>query len=190
MPSNKPEAVIYFQHAGVPGDYFECASYGSLSVAACARNFMEAPLCVKQGRLQRCLGCALGSKHAGGAEPPSVPAASSIVYRVACARCRRDGRTEGTRLLGRLRLVRGHTICVSCYNREREVLVGANAKGARPKKWDRLFHTRAAFISASRAVVVEHPDPVVDRIELALTMFRKGHKRVAWARPTIQRAEA
>jgi hypothetical protein len=190
MPSIKSETTIYFQHDGVPGDYFECASYGSMSVAACARNFTEAPLTMKQGRLQRCVGCELGRQHAGGAEPVTPPASTSIIYRVACARCRRDGRTEGTRLLGRLRLVRRQTICVSCYNREREVLIGANAKGARPKKWNRLFNTRASFVAGARAVVVEHPDPVVDRIELALTMFRQGHKRVAWAPPSIQRAEA
>lgn len=187
MPSNKSESVIYFQLDGVPGDYFECSSYGSMSVAACARNFADAPLSVRQGRLQRCVGCALGREHAGGVEPVAPPLASSVIYRVVCARCRRDGRKEGTRLLGRQRLVREHTICVSCYNREREVLLGANAKGARPKKWARLFHARAAYLAGTKVVVTALPDPVLDRVEVMLTTFRRGRRAAAWARPTIVR---
>jgi hypothetical protein len=181
------QQVVYFQPDGVPGQYFECARYGTMSVTACARNFTEAPLSVRQGRLQHCIGCKLGSFHAGVHDAPvPMPAPTAFVYRAACVRCRRDGRTAGSRLIGRLRLVRDHTICVSCYNREREVLIGANAKGARPKKWSGLFRCRAAYLSGSRAIVMAHPDPVLDRIELALTMLRLGRQHgVVWARPAV-----
>jgi hypothetical protein len=181
--------VVYFQPDGVPGQYFECDKYGTMSVAACARNYDEAPAAIKRGRLHHCVGCMLGAKHAGRDAAPMPPKpATSIMYRVACVRCRRDGRSEGSRLLGRLRLVRDHTICVSCFNREKEVLAGANAKGARPKKWSGLFLSRVTFVTWSRAVVEVHPTPVVDRVELALTMLRRGHERgVAWSRPPVLR---
>ncbi len=182
------QPIEYVVRQDAPGKYFRCPSYGTMSVSACARNFEEAPNLLREGRLQRCVGCAIGCSHAGNSAAAEPIAAASMVYRVACVRCRRDGRTEGTRLIGRLRLVRQRTICVSCYNREREVLVGANAKGAIPRKWRGLFNTRCAFVRDRRAIVIDHPDPVIDRIELALTMFRRGHQRgVAWARPSVQR---
>jgi hypothetical protein len=110
-----------------------------------------------------------------------------VLYRTACVRCRRDGCQAGSRLVGRFRLVRGRTLCVSCYNREREVLHGANAKGAPPKKWSGLFCTRAAYLlPGRRSIIVTHPHPVVDRVELALTLMREGHDRgIAWASPAI-----
>ncbi|RKP44715.1 hypothetical protein D7S86_27190 [Pararobbsia silviterrae] len=184
----KPDfPVTYFEQEGAPGKYFACAHYGTMSVNACARNFTDAPHSVKQGRLQRCIGCSVGATHAGVDAPPAAsPPSSSIVYRPACVRCRRDGRTQGSRLVGRMRLVRGGTICVSCFNREKEVVSGANAKGAKPRKWSGLFFSSVTYVTWSRAVVQVHPDPVVDRIELALTMLRRGHERgVAWSRPPV-----
>jgi hypothetical protein len=53
------------------------------------------------------------------------------------------------RLIGRIRLLREHTICVSCYNREREIRIGANAKGGRPKAWaGKLFETYLVCVEA------------------------------------------
>jgi hypothetical protein len=182
------QAVRYFRLEDVPGEYFECSSYGSMSTAACARNFIEAPQVVRSGRLRHCIGCAAGRQHAGADAPraASTPA-SSLVYRVACCRCRRDARAEGTRLIGRLRLVRDHTICVSCYNREREVAIGANAKGAQPKKWVGLYHARIAYLAGTRTVVAAPAHPIVDHVEAMLTMIRRGRRGVAWAKPEITR---
>lgn len=180
--------IKYFRPDGVPGRYFACPSYGTMSVASCARNFTDAPQSAKAGRLQRCVDCAIGRKHTGviPGESASARIQTSILYRKVCLRCRRDGRNASTRLIGRIRLVRGHTICVSCYNREREVLHGANAKGAAPKKWSGLFSTRSAYLTGTKTVVVAHPDPVADRIELALTLMRRGHDRgVVWAPPAV-----
>ncbi|WP_175787559.1 hypothetical protein [Burkholderia anthina] len=184
------DQIRYFDIEGVPGHYFECLSYGSMSTASCARNFADAPEQIKRGRLDKCIGCSAGRAHSGlpAEAAAAAPVASSIIYRVACVRCRRDGRTIGTRLIGRLRLVRSHTICVSCFNREKEVEHGANAKGARPKKWAGLFRARVTYVRGGRAIVGDHPTPVIDRTEVALTMFRLGRDQgVAWARPAIQR---
>ena len=170
-----------------PGRYFECPSYGLMRDESCARNFTDAPTAIKAGRLAKCIGCEIGRRHAGAPEPVDEPKTRSLQYRPVCVRCRRDGTTQGTRLIGRLRLVRSHTICVSCFNREKEVLAGRNSKGAKPKKWSALFYTRAAYIEDGVAMVVDLRDPVIDRIEVALTMMRRGHKSVAWARPAVKR---
>jgi hypothetical protein len=73
-----------------------------------------------------------------------------------------------------MRLVRGHTICVSCYNREREVVHGANSKGGMPRKWAGLHRPRTARVCRAHTVVGRCETPVVDRVELALTLMREA----------------
>ena len=191
MAKNEDKSIRYVTLEGVPGKYFTCgAGYGLLSIAACARNFTDAPEQVRAGRLQKCIGCSVGACHAGAPKVEEAPKANqSLQYRPVCCRCRRDGTKQGTRLIGKLRLVRAHTVCVSCFNREKEVLAGRNSKGAKPKKWGGLFFTRAAYIADGKAIVIDLADPVIDRIEVALTMIRRGHKSVAWARPAVTRGE-
>jgi len=173
---NGASAGQYFVQDRAPGQYFSCSSYGVMNVEACARNFRVAPQLATSGRLHRCVGCELGATHAGCAP---------VRARTVCVRCRRDARSAGT-MMGRIRLVRGHTVCVSCYNREREVRRGTNAKGVRPKKWSGLFHARAACVSAQGCQVIAHPDLVVDRVELALTLIRRGHDQgMAWTGPVV-----
>jgi hypothetical protein len=186
--------VVYFDVPDIPGKYFECARYGTMSVPSCVKNFNAAPLACKSGRLEGCIGCAAGAGHAGvnpsaaGAPPPPQ---SPLTYRTACLRCRRSGRDSSSRLLGRMRLVRDHTICVSCYNREREVLHGANAKGAKPKKWSGLFMSDSVYLKNGRAVRDKFTVPVLDRIEAVLTILRvKESKGVMWTSPKIQRLSA
>lgn len=175
----------YFNLDGVDGDYFGCERYGTLSVAACARNFNEAPTILRSGRLHGCLGCPIGREHAGpAAAPPDIPQAA-IIYRPVCVRCRRSGRSEDSRLVGRMRLVREQTICVSCYNREREVLAGANAKGAPPKKWSQLYRTKAAYVVPAGYRLEQLSTPVRDRAEAILTVLRRtpGPVSFAWVCP-------
>jgi hypothetical protein len=107
-----------------------------LPMACCARNFQKATA-------MACVRCPVGQYHAGllsiDAMQDSKRGASRWDSRPSgvCVRCGRQV----------WRLVRGHTICVSCYNREREVLHGANAKGSRPVK--------AASLREARMVIVE-----------------------------------
>ncbi|MFM0165687.1 hypothetical protein PQR39_35295 [Paraburkholderia sediminicola] len=190
MAKNEDKSLQYQTLEGVPGKYFTCPSYSLMSVGSCVRNFTEAPGAVRSGRLQKCIGCEHGRVHAGAPKVEAAPKAQqSLQYRPVCCRCRRDGTAQGTRLLGRMRLVRAHTICVSCFNREKEVIAGRNSKGAKPKKWGGLFYTRAAYVEGGRAFVVDLTDPVIDRAEVALTMIRRGHKSVVWARPAVTRGE-
>ena len=190
VPKNEDKSLTYVTLDGIPGKYFTCPSYGLMSVGSCARNFTDAPGAVRSGRLQKCIGCEHGRAHAGAPKIEEAPKAlQSLQYRPVCCRCRRDGTTQGTRLIGKLRLVRAHSICVSCFNREKEVIAGRNSKGAKPKKWGGLFYTRAAYVADGKAIVVDMTDPVIDRIEVALTMIRRGHKSVVWARPSVSRGE-
>jgi hypothetical protein len=140
--------IEYLELPGFPGmKVFRCERLrADLTAASCARNFRESSTL-------SCIGCKIGRGHATksgtGVSPEKADkrAAWSLTTNgggctrwdeptaLSCVRCERTGRTEGTRLLGRLRLVRDHCLCVSCFNREREIVLGKNAKGARPKKW-------------------------------------------------------
>ena len=62
-----------------------------------------------------CHGCSVGAQHAGRPDAPTPPT------RMPCCRC---GRTD-QRLLAK-------TLCVSCFNRQRETIKGRNSKGDFP----------------------------------------------------------
>lgn len=164
----------YFAVEGFSGRYFTCTRYGTMSDTACARNYEAAPQAVQAGRLEGCIGCPLGGQHAGKPEATVSTLHEASRPRV-CVRCRRNGREADSRLVGRMRLVRGHTICISCYNREREFVHGANAKGGPPRKWAGLHFPRAARICNARTVIERCASPVADRVEAALTLLRKPH---------------
>lgn len=178
----------YFTVDGFDGQYFSCNRYGTMTAASCARNFLAAPQAIKAGRLEGCIGCSIGAQHAG--KPiASASDRNELSYRRVCVRCRRSGRESTSRLLGRMRLIRGHTVCVSCYNREREFLHGANAKGATPKKWAGLHHTFAAWLCDAKVVHERFASPVADHVEVALTLMRRPRATaVMWAPAPIVRA--
>lgn len=168
--------VQYFEIPGVAGPYFECPRYGTLSKEACRRNYRAAPDASKNGRLSGCIECEVGAGHCG----------VEIVHRgvsadVVCSRCRRSSaqlRTSESDGGGRMRLVRG-SICVSCFNREREFLKGCNAKGTRPQKWSRLIAVSVGYVSRSRGFSVTRLPLAIDRIEAALTVMRRNDEPVS-----------
>lgn len=186
--------IQYFKVDGYDGDYFSCARYGTMAPASCVKNFKSAPDEIRRGRLEACIGCAIGQHHADPVAPPaSTVKPFSFAYREVCVRCRRGGEADNNRLLGRIRLVREHTTCVSCVNREYEVLKGRNAKGAKPKKWRNLFFVQIGSIDAGRLTVQQFDHPVRDRLEAILTLLRRkqGPKVVAWtSQRSIQRMGA
>jgi hypothetical protein len=182
--------VVYFDVEGMPGKYFACARYGTMSAGSCSRNYLSAPHAVKSGRLEGCIGCPIGRGHSSGEDKAAAPIVQPApAYRPVCLRCRRSGRERSSRLIGRMRLVRCHTICVSCYNREREVLQGKNAKGDRPKKWAGLFRTQVSYVRGNQVVVrASLQTPVLDRIEAALIALRQiKAEGVFFAAPPIVR---
>lgn len=145
--------MSYVKLDGVDGDYFECKPYrGLFSVESCARNWKAARGAVEDSNRCLCRNCSVGALHAGQ-EPVRLTPKSM------CARC---GKTDQ-------RLIRG-AICVSCYNRERELLVGRNSKGAFPVHAKRL---RSLDISV-RGASPSHIDRVCNPVEAAVIAFRHG----------------
>lgn len=181
-----PEAVDYFTFEGAPGRYFRCERYGVMRDEACARAWMAAPEASRGGRLAGCVGCEIGRRHAGMPAPEKVHAAPSLV----CVRCRRssaDGKGGGFGSVGRVRFVRG-LICVSCFNREREVIKGRDAKGNRPGLV--LLPLEVATVDGQRRRAVARVPLARDRVEVALTALRGGAAMVGWAAPGVIDEEA
>lgn len=179
------QKIVYFGVGGFEGKFFTCQRYGVMSPAACSKNFVAAPEAIRTGRLDGCVGCKVGQFHTNPAATAPPLAKTAFAYRQICVRCRRGGADDESRLIGRMRLVREHTTCVSCYNREREVIQGRNAKGAKPKKWKNLFHVQIGSVAAGRLTIEQFDHPVRDRLEAILTLMRRraGPKVVAWTAP-------
>lgn len=184
--------VGYFKIEGYEGQFFSCVQYGTMSPAACAKNFAAAPEAQRTtGRLASCIGCEVGQHHLDPVAPAKpIVLRTALVYRKICVRCRRGGEVG----VGKVRLVRGQTICVSCINREAEVIKGRNAKGGKPKKWRHLLQDVQIGSVANGSFTIERfSHPVRDRIEAMLTLLRRpaGPKVMAWTSSrSIQRMEA
>ena len=86
-----------------------------------------------------------------------------------CARCHR---TSG-RLIGR-------HVCVSCKNREYEVMRGANAKGTAPVKAGRLDPRRLTF-NANGDLRQVRMQVSADMDELIVATLRDSRNRVSFA---------
>ncbi len=138
-------ALAYTEHPEFPGLFtFRCERlHADLTASACARSHAER-------RALACVGCTIGRKHADDAGIASAPVAKRTALGsgqvdygrfIPVGGCVRCGRTysRADRSIKPLRLVRAHTICVSCFNREKEVEHGANSKGSKPRKWAHLL---------------------------------------------------
>lgn len=184
------EMIKYFEIQDIKGIYFTCSYYGTMSTTSCAQNYAKAPRSSCLGRLQSCIGCSIGATHAPDSVETRLSHSTATLQstKTFCTRCRRGGERNTNKLIGRLRLVRNGTICVSCYNREREVKIGKNAKGTPPKKWMTLFSASIAIVTGSN-VTIKRPDHLVkDRLEIIYEVFRDTKDKstsVAWA-PTLQ----
>lgn len=146
---------------------FTCERNDSLRLteSACASQFHRARR-EKPERwhpLSRCLGCPVGATHAG---VPVQERRSAPIDDWGCLRC---GKTH-------MRLWKGR-ICVSCYNREREVRIGRNARGTAPVKARLPLPYRLAV--QAKQVEVE----AVHLLEAMLSTVRVSRQSVALARP-------
>ena len=159
--------IKYFKHDGVSGDYFECPKgIGTYSTEFCARMYTEAmsPVGLKEGLRIACKSCPVGAKHAG----VGGNSTSRFLGQFACSRCQR----------GASRLIRG-SICVSCFNREREVLIGKNAKGCVPIFCKPIGSIYVSCVIDSGATVqVRKMDKVTSLIEVYLSILRTMPKKI------------
>ncbi|WP_431860191.1 hypothetical protein [Azospirillum sp.] len=88
-----------------------------------------------------------------------------------CPRCTREAS----------RLIKGR-LCVSCYNREREVERGRNAKGTTPRLGARL-HREVLAVNDGTAVRVEVFEHVTSRVEALITVAKRATGAVVFSRP-------
>jgi hypothetical protein len=156
-----------------------------LTEASCAKFWLgsnpDAPP-VWQGR-HRCHQCPAGAARAGVVIDPMQTVRDSLAP--FCQRCRRLA-TRGDRNNG---IINGR-LCVSCYNREREVLRGSNAKGTPPRVVAaRLF---AARIVAVESGIIERIDRDISAgvLELVIHCGRRAKAPVmfGWAAPMLELA--
>ena len=150
--------ISYFGIAEAPHlSFFRCDRLNAtLSQQSCAANYKASVRPSDAERLHHCRNCPVGAKHCGGqAVKLSVYYGGNI-----CSRCRRPA--------GRIIHKR---ICVSCQNREYEIIKGKNAKGQRPVHLLPLRQQRIKALVAGNAVELSL-DRGVDKIELILSVLR------------------
>jgi hypothetical protein len=139
----------YHENADYPGlRLFRCEPlHADLTATSCARNFITATNF-------QCARCQIGAQHAQ-TSAPQAPAIGRSGFKVGrlepqppCVRC-------GARTLRRLVF---KTLCVSCHNRERELLRGVNAKGGPPRRAaSRLHRARCLLDRNGDAEIVDLP---------------------------------
>lgn len=164
--------IEYYAIEGVPGRFFKCPKgVGKLSDKSCAKLYEEAmsPRGLREGLRFACRSCPLGAQHAGA--DPHEAGSMRFLSRLSCARC----------LKQTCRLIRG-SICVSCYNREREVVIGRNAKGNKPVH-GRPIGSPAVYCRIGGVWQLRKLDRVASRLEAVLTVTRsEPHSgRFGWA---------
>ena len=94
-----------------------------LSVPGCIRMWKSAQAerpAPWQGT-HHCLTCPIGAAHAGQKPEEAVHKRAEEAVRLFCPRCQRQA----------MRLIHGLS-CISCFNRQREMIRGKNAKGNPP----------------------------------------------------------
>lgn len=158
--------VQYMTIAGAPGRYFECKPFrATLSTDRCASMW--------KAKREQCLYCPIGAAHAG------APGRMKTVGKCTCSRCH----TESSRLMS-------SGICVSCYNRQREVAAGRNGKGVPPRPQETFWNTNDDIVLTKTVVVHRLSFGVIassrrsarlaqanaaDTIEAMINVLRKDH---------------
>lgn len=124
-------------HADYPNlKVFRCLTlHADITPATCASNFGN------PGRYASCEGCHVGAHHSNRTLTPIVTdrhARAAANHRITCVRCQRSNANGSESFVGSIRMIVGRQICISCWNREREVMKGSNSKDATPVKWAHL----------------------------------------------------
>lgn len=169
--------VEYFSVQAMPGHaFFKCdALRASLTTNSCAKNWGQANHEGSEARMT-CRRCPIGAFHAGEVDANMSPLKGTLT----CGRCHR----------GSERLIGGH-VCVSCKNREYEVLRGYNAKGSKPVNLPPLVPRRQRYLEADEVKVATRAR-TIDGEEMLIAILRDAAKRVrfAFTPPTPRLAQA
>lgn len=137
--------VSYQEYPDYPGKrFFMCEPlHAHLTPECCSRN-------VATKATIQCARCPVGKLHASecALQPPEKRDRKTHHYlgtepAKPCARC-------GT---ATFRLLNG-TICVSCYNRQRELRIGANGKGGLPRRAAAQLHPAVCLVDLNGEVLL------------------------------------
>lgn len=170
-------SVEYFEIPELPGrKFFACGPLrATIATDVCAGNWRASNESAAGGRLH-CKRCEIGARHAGQADSNM----SALHGLRICARCHR----LATRLISK-------HICVSCYNRSREALLGRNAKGTKPVELtaEMLVRRSVSYLSGGefKTRVIER---AVDQDEVIVAVLRDEPKAVRFAFRAPQRMRA
>lgn len=158
--------VDYFTMEHVPGKtFFQCDRMrAKLSTTSCVSMWRKADE-INDGSHSACRLCPLGAVHAGEVAASMSPLKGSLT----CSRCHRTA----TRLIGKM-------MCVSCYNRAREVALGRNAKGTIPVKLGKLDLRRIRF-KAGATITELTMHKSIDMDELIVAALRDSKQSVVFA---------
>lgn len=130
--------IHYEECSDIPGmRLFRCeALRANLTPEACSRN-------VTNNATIQCARCPIGTVHVAACAPQALtkltwqgPRYRGVQPAKSCVRC----------CTKTYRLVRSKSICISCYNRERELRVGSNAKGTPPRKAAAALHRAVCLV--------------------------------------------
>lgn len=159
--------IEYFVIPELPNEQmFLCAKRkASFRVATCAEMWRTAnqQRDVPE-RLDLCKNCPVGAEHAGVKDVSLSPLCGVSI----CARCH----------VGTTRLVKRH-LCVSCYNREREFLIGKNSRGNKPIRHPQLYRIKLKILAGSTLSVCQL-DRAVDLTEVVVAALRDVKKQVTF----------
>ena len=134
--------VEYHAKEGIDGRFFSCpAGMGVMSTAFCADSHVKSntKAFISEHRRKDCRFCQIGAMHCGKVD---AIVGTRLYGSLVCSRCTRDS----NRLVFR-------SVCMSCYNRERENLEGKNAKG-NPLKLIRHYRSQSLLILGEDAMQV------------------------------------
>lgn len=156
---------------------FECQRQrATLSRAGCARLWQSAQTRrpnTWEGRWH-CQGCSIGAAHAGRGTSLAGSTEAIAAIRRVCPRCRRPA----------ARLING-CLCVSCFNRSREVARGRDAKGNRPQLSDILHTGTLTVIDHEGGRKVERAQ-VMGLVELMILAAQRASGPVVFTRAPAQ----
>lgn len=158
--------TTYFELPEIPGKpHFKCDKLrATLSVSSCAAMWRQANHDNVE-RLSRCKTCPIGATHAG----ETAASMSPLMGQCVCARCQRTA----TRLIGK-------HLCISCWNRQREWIIGKNAKGTKPTRMAPLGERHIRYFVAGEPRTLKI-DLTVDNTEMVVAVLRDSKKRVTFA---------
>jgi hypothetical protein len=163
--------VSYFtQPETGPVQFFACERLGAnMTAQGCATRWTKAQHATGQmaERFEKCRACPIGAAHSGRTHVHLSPLHGAKL----CPRCE----------TGQMRII-AERVCVNCYNREREMLSGRNARGNAPARLQesRPLRSIRARMAINGRPAVRSFDNVTGLREVVLRSLRTTRGQVAF----------